>query len=180
MRLAVWDDFTQSFIELDVEKILKSVKNLEYLKVEKLGNPRPFSTIGAGVEVNVREAYEAVARSAGLTDDTIREGLERMHKAGSKLMPRDKSGTGFRYKVASILQDVQDLLVEKNEAYGNSALDPINVFSKATSTEQLRVRIDDKLNRLYHGKEYGQEDTITDLIGYLVLLKIAEKEQTSE
>lgn len=90
---------------------------------------------------------------------------------------RVKSGTEFRYKVASVLQEIQDLLVEKNEAYGNSALDPINVFSKASSTEQLRVRIDDKINRLYHGKEYGQEDTVTDLIGYLVLLKIAEKEQ---
>ena len=89
-------------------------------------------------------------------------------------------GTEFRYKVASVLQDVQDLLVEKNEAYGNSALDPINVFSKASSTEQLKVRIDDKLNRLHHGKEYGQEDTVTDLIGYLVLLKIAEKEQSEE
>lgn len=85
--------------------------------------------------------------------------------------------TEFRYKVASVLQDIQDLLVEKNEAYGNSALDPINVFSKASSIEQLKVRIDDKLNRLYHGKEYGQEDTITDLTGYLILLLIARKEQ---
>lgn len=86
----------------------------------------------------------------------------------------------FRYNVASVLQDIQDLLIEKNEAYGNSALDPINAFSKANSVEQLKVRIDDKLNRLYHGKEYGQEDTVTDLIGYLVLLKIAEKEQGEE
>lgn len=86
----------------------------------------------------------------------------------------------FRYNVASVLQEIQDLLIEKNEAYGNSALDPINVFSKASSVEQLKVRIDDKLNRLYHGKEYGQEDTVTDLIGYLVLLKIAEKEQADE
>lgn len=93
---------------------------------------------------------------------------------------QERSQNPFRIKVATVLQGIVDLLVEKNEAYGNSALDPINVFSKASSVEQLKVRIDDKLNRLYHGKEYGQEDTVTDLIGYLVLLKIAEKEQTND
>lgn len=91
---------------------------------------------------------------------------------------RSPAKSEFHAKVRKELNAVEELLVEKNEAYGNSALDPINVFSRASSTEQLRVRIDDKLNRLYHGKEYGQEDTVTDLIGYLVLLKIAEKEQS--
>lgn len=89
---------------------------------------------------------------------------------------RSPAKSEFHAKVRKELKDVEDLLVEKNESYGNSALDPINVFSRASSTEQLRVRIDDKLNRLYHGKEYGDEDTVTDLIGYLVLLKIAEAE----
>lgn len=87
--------------------------------------------------------------------------------------------SAFHAKVRKELKDVEDLLVEKNEAYGNSALDPINVFSKASSVEQLKVRIDDKLNRLYHGKEYGQEDTVTDLTGYLILLLIARKEEGS-
>lgn len=82
----------------------------------------------------------------------------------------------FRHKVATVLQGIQDLLVAKNEAYGNSALDPVNIFSKSTAVEQIKVRIDDKLSRLYHGKEYGDEDTITDLMGYLILLRIAERE----
>lgn len=82
----------------------------------------------------------------------------------------------FREKVRTVLSEIEKLLVAKNEAYGNSALDPINVFSMASAVEQLKVRIDDKLNRLYRGKEYGSEDTVTDLLGYLVLLKIAEAE----
>lgn len=82
----------------------------------------------------------------------------------------------FREKVQQVLYPLEDLLVEKNEAYGNSALDPVNIFSKSTAVEQIKVRIDDKLSRLYHGKEYGDEDTITDLMGYLVLLRIAERE----
>lgn len=82
----------------------------------------------------------------------------------------------FREKVQQVLYPLEDLLVAKNEAYGNSALDPINVFSKSTAVEQIKVRIDDKISRLYHGKEYGDEDTITDLMGYLTILKIAERE----
>lgn len=92
---------------------------------------------------------------------------------------RSPAKSEFHAKVRKELNAVEELLVEKNEAYGNSALDPINVFSKASSIEQLKVRIDDKLNRLYHGKEYGQEDTVTDLTGYLILLLIARKEEGS-
>lgn len=86
----------------------------------------------------------------------------------------------FRVKVQDVLREIEDLLVEKNESYGNSALEPVGIFSKLTAVEQLNVRIDDKLSRLYNGKEYGQEDTETDLLGYLVLKKIAEKEQSED
>ena len=86
----------------------------------------------------------------------------------------------FREKVQQVLHPLEDLLAAKNEAYGNSALDPVNIFSKSTAVEQIKVRIDDKLSRLYHGKEYGDEDTITDLMGYLTLLRIAEREAEGE
>lgn len=69
--------------------------------------------------------------------------------------------------------DIANLLVQKNAAYGNSALDPVRVFSKASTEEQILVRLDDKLSRLQRSTEYAGEDTITDLIGYLVLLLIA-------
>lgn len=66
------------------------------------------------------------------------------------------------------------MLIMKNEAYGNSALDPVRIFSKADSAEQIRVRIDDKISRLQRGSAAG-EDTVLDLIGYLILLRIAER-----
>ena len=91
-------------------------------------------------------------------------------------MTEDQGGL-FREKVQQVLYPLEDLLVAKNEAYGNAALDPVNIFSKSTAVEQIKVRIDDKLSRLYHGKKYGDEDTITDLLGYIVLLKIAEREE---
>lgn len=65
------------------------------------------------------------------------------------------------------------LLLKKNIAYGNSALNPIRVFAKSDTVEQLYVRIDDKLNRLKNGKEFIGDNDIDDLLGYLILLKIA-------
>lgn len=69
---------------------------------------------------------------------------------------------------------VKRMLVAKNDAYGNSALDPVRIFSKADPEEQIRVRIDDKISRLARGSDAG-EDVELDLIGYLVLLRIARQ-----
>lgn len=67
---------------------------------------------------------------------------------------------------------VRDMLVEKNRQYGDSATNPLRVFSKASRIEAIKVRIDDKLSRLQRGKD-DQEDTVLDLVGYLVLLLVA-------
>lgn len=70
---------------------------------------------------------------------------------------------------------IKKLLLEKNSKYGNSALDPVRIFSKACAAEQLLVRIDDKLSRIKRGAGLlsNDEDVLSDLIGYLVLLKIS-------
>ena len=81
----------------------------------------------------------------------------------------------FEHQVRTILTELGDLIIAKNEAYGDSALNPVRIFSTASTTEQLRVRLDDKLSRLARGSNAG-EDVVTDLLGYLVLLKIAESE----
>lgn len=81
----------------------------------------------------------------------------------------------FELSLREVLSEIQDLLLKKNAAYGDSALNPVRAFSKSDSAEQIRVRIDDKLSRLMRGTDYEDEDTVTDLLGYLVLLKIAEK-----
>jgi len=68
-----------------------------------------------------------------------------------------------------------DLLVAKNRQYGDSALQPLRLFSRADAVEQLRVRIDDKLSRIRSGQTDDTEDAELDLIGYLVLLRIARR-----
>ena len=79
----------------------------------------------------------------------------------------------FAVQVCVVLDEIRDLLIAKNLKYGNSALEPLGVFSQLSAKEGLLVRIDDKLKRIKNGSlERDDEDVINDLIGYLILLKI--------
>ena len=86
----------------------------------------------------------------------------------------------MKEKIEQTCDSIKKLLIDKNAKYGNSALNPVRVFSKADNVEQLLVRIDDKLSRIARGAgmEATDEDTLNDLIGYLILLKIAKQAET--
>ena len=72
--------------------------------------------------------------------------------------------------------EIRDLLVSKNKAYGDSAIEPDNIFSKLDNAQAICARIDDKLSRIKNrGLNDATEDTLDDLIGYLILLKIARQ-----
>lgn len=76
--------------------------------------------------------------------------------------------------------EIATLLLEKNISYGNSALDPINVFAKDVDAgKQIDIKIDDKLSRIKRGSEFPGDDTILDLAGYLVLKLIHQRGQNS-
>lgn len=78
--------------------------------------------------------------------------------------------------IAEECDAVKALLLAKNRRYGNSALEPARIFSRASTVEQLLVRIDDKLSRVRNSGTSGpDEDTVQDLIGYLVLLRVARR-----
>ncbi len=85
-------------------------------------------------------------------------------------------------KISGVCDDIKELLIHKNRKYGNSALKPCRVFSKASPVEQLLVRIDDKLNRIMKGAGLlaNDEDVVNDLIGYLVLLKIGMNDEKNK
>ena len=71
---------------------------------------------------------------------------------------------------------IKAMLLDKNARYGDSAMQPRRIFSRADAIEQIKVRIDDKLSRVgTMGTDDADEDTVGDLIGYLVLLRIARR-----
>ncbi len=88
----------------------------------------------------------------------------------------------FNKKLDKKTKEITDLLKSKNKAYGNSALEPANIFSQANAVDSLSARIDDKLMRIKNKGIYdATEDTVQDLVGYLLLLLMAlENEKDKE
>lgn len=79
--------------------------------------------------------------------------------------------------IATICDQIKELLLEKNRKYGDSALNPLRVFSKSDPLEAIRVRMDDKLSRIRAMDPNDSEDAYLDLLGYLVLYRVALMQQ---
>tara|TARA_B100001173_G_scaffold271711_1_gene249828 strand:- start:2669 stop:3028 length:360 start_codon:yes stop_codon:yes gene_type:complete len=89
--------------------------------------------------------------------------------------------TNTQQRIVEVCDSVRELLLQKNRKYGDSALNPSRIFAKSDAVEQIKVRIDDKLSRIStSGTSDVDEDTLQDLIGYLVLLKIAAEQVTEQ
>lgn len=82
--------------------------------------------------------------------------------------------------IADLCNEIRGILLDKNRRYGNSALEPKRIFSKAPTIEQLNVRIDDKLSRIESAQGDDTEDPELDLIGYLILKRVARVMQQHE
>ena len=84
-------------------------------------------------------------------------------------------------KITRTANAVRDLLLDKNAAYGDSALKPSNIFARGSAVDNIACRIDDKLMRIKNkGLNDATEDTLQDLIGYLILLKIAIEDERAQ
>lgn len=82
------------------------------------------------------------------------------------------------YQIVAAIEKIKKLLLKKNNAYGDSALSPLSIFSSASAEDGIRQRIDDKLKRIKNvGLSDETEDTLLDLAGYLVLLMIARDDR---
>lgn len=74
-------------------------------------------------------------------------------------------------KIDILFKNFSEFLIEKNKRYGDSALYPINVFSKQDSNSQICNRLDDKLSRIQNSDKLKKND-VSDAFGYLALLMI--------
>lgn len=72
---------------------------------------------------------------------------------------------------------IANMLCEKNKSYGDSAPKPTGIFARGKATDLIRVRLDDKLNRIKNQPDAFGEDVILDLIGYLVLYSLALEDE---
>ena len=89
-----------------------------------------------------------------------------------KTKMNEYSQEDVKQEILAQVKSVAELLIEKNKKYGNSAIQPKRIFSKADPIEQINVRIDDKISRIANQQTNEDEDVELDLIGYLILKKV--------
>lgn len=73
------------------------------------------------------------------------------------------------WKIDQITGSLNSLLKYKNENYGDSALNPIKIFSKTDAVDNITSRLDEKLARLKNSESIRKNDVV-DFLGGLILL----------
>jgi len=78
-------------------------------------------------------------------------------------------------KIKQVYKSQSDLVVEKNNRYGNAVMEPVDVFVRhicagnSMALNGILIRISDKLSRIRNSDELRKND-VSDLMGYLSLL----------
>lgn len=77
-------------------------------------------------------------------------------------------------KICEIMGAMKDLLLYKNEKYGDSAINPKKIFYKGDSANSILIRLDDKIGRIMSNtEEKPRVNDVCDIIGYCTLLLIS-------
>ena len=77
-------------------------------------------------------------------------------------------------KIAEITEAIRDLLLYKNQKYGDSALNPKKIFYKGDARNAILIRLDDKLGRVAANTDGTPRiNDVADIIGYCTLLLIS-------
>jgi hypothetical protein len=122
------------------------------------------------------ELYHEKGRN-GWTPSTTLDDIADVNLVNPKMfLSKEELNGSFGLDLLKVTREITDLLIRKNKAYGNTALNPTNIFSKLNATEAICARLDDKIARIKNkGINDKTEDTVDDLIGYLLLLKMSMK-----
>lgn len=123
----------------------------------------------AQLDLDAKNLGHTLPPSVSISEQEADKELEDLDKSAQ--VPEVKQ-SDFSKALTKTLEEIGTMLLSKNASYGNAALEPLRIFSKADNIEQLKVRIDDKLSRLQRGSDIG-EDTVKDLTGYLILFLMA-------
>ena len=77
-------------------------------------------------------------------------------------------------RISTVLNKMKEVLLYKNQKYGDSALHPNNVFFKGDSTNSILIRLDDKIGRIRNNtEEKPRINDVADIIGYCTLLLVS-------
>lgn len=97
---------------------------------------------------------------------------ERWESSDGVSWEQTKGLSKSQESIMEICDSMKDLLLYKNEKYGDSALRPNNIFYKGDSTNSIKIRLDDKIGRIKNCEQTRIND-VADVIGYCILLLIS-------
>lgn len=111
---------------------------------------------------------------------TVKEAADKLLALGAEEASTLPLYTDTQQNMGHVLDSMKDLLIYKNTKYGNSALEPMDVFTRHLSDDNsvglnsILVRLDDKLKRIQNAEDLRKND-VSDLIGYLTLLCVDQE-----
>ena len=77
-------------------------------------------------------------------------------------------------KICAIMDALKDLLLYKNQKYGDSAINPRKIFYKGDATSSIQIRLDDKIGRVESNPDpKPRVNDVVDIVGYGTLLLIS-------
>lgn len=97
---------------------------------------------------------------------------ERWESSDGVSWEQTKGLSKSQESIIEICDSMKDLLLYKNQKYGDSALNPNNIFYKGDSTNSIKIRLDDKIGRIRNCEQTRIND-VADVIGYCTLLLIS-------
>ena len=118
-----------------------------------------------------KEAYDEYTKNVWEKDPNaykLRKTCESDIEYKNRMLGKGNSLTS-EATIESVCDALKEFLLAKNKNYGNSATEPVRVFSKSNANEGILVRMDDKLSRIKNSESLKRND-IVDLAGYLMLL----------
>lgn len=135
--------------------------------------------------MDYKEYKESLSTTNGKGDDEYVVDTTEPKDISSEFTDKTKSNNNIEYtypkditittsnKITKVLFSIDKLLQYKNQKYGNSALQPIGIFSKESSEGSILIRLDDKLSRIKNSDTLRKND-VSDIIGYLTLLCVSK------
>lgn len=156
----------RNFLEKNEADTLEKIdKNIKGMGLKNLNKKIKKDTVDTLIDAEVN-------RLLSKFDSVCRPVNSKITVFGRESINR-KENT-FEKDLTVVLDNLKNFLLEKNKNYGNSALEPINIFSKLNSENSINQRLDDKLTRIKNSKELRKNDCV-DLVGYLMLLLISKE-----